>query len=69
MNIDWESYDKAQRERDEWLDGFYATDYTGNKCENCGRNRVINCVNGRHVCEKCGWDADQHNYSGWNPCG
>lgn len=43
--------------------GFRAENYTGEKCINCGRNRVMNCLNGRHICEKCGWDADRNNYS------
>lgn len=53
---DWEAERKTR-------EGFRAPDYTGNKCKNCGRNRVMNCVNGRHVCEKCGWDADRNEYS------
>ena len=51
---------EAERKKRE---GFRAFDYTGNACKNCGRNRVMNCANGRHICEKCGWDADKNEYS------
>lgn len=63
----WDADDKAEREKRE---GFRAPDYTGENCKNCGRNRVMNCVNGRHVCEKCGWDADKNEYcADWSPLG
>lgn len=61
--IDWNEYDKQQEAERTKRDGFRAENYTGNACANCGRNRVMNCVNGRHVCEKCGWDADRNEYS------
>lgn len=44
-------------------EGFRAKDYTGDPCNNCNRVRVMNCNNGRHICEKCGWDADLNKYS------
>lgn len=60
-----EADDKAEREK---RAGFRAADYTGDKCKNCGRVRVMNCANGRHVCEKCGWDADRNEYcADWSP--
>lgn len=52
--------DKAEREKRE---GFRAENYTGNGCEKCGRNRVMNCQNGKKICEKCGWDQNAHEYS------
>ena len=52
--------DEAERKTRE---GFRSFDYTGEPCKNCGRNRVMNCHNGRHICEKCGWDADRNDYS------
>lgn len=51
--------DAAERAKRE---GYRATDYTCDKCKNCGRVRVMNCKNGKHVCEKCAWDADANQY-------
>ncbi len=61
--IDWGQHDREERAERELRAGFRAPDYTGDKCKNCGRNRVMNCVNGRHVCEKCNWDADRNDYA------
>lgn len=61
--MDWAAYDAEQKREDEIRAGFRAPDYTGDKCKNCGRVRVMNCVNGRHVCEKCHWDADRNDYA------
>ena len=61
--IDWRQYEADEAAEKARRDGYRAADYTGTACENCGRHRVMNCQNGRHVCEKCGWDADQHEYS------
>lgn len=61
--IDWAAYDaelEADRAR---RAGYRAPDYTGIKCTNCGRNRVMNCVNGKKVCEKCGWDNVMGEYT------
>ena len=55
--INMAALDREDEERRKLIAGFRAFDYTGDKCKNCGRNRVMNCVNGRHVCEKCNWDA------------
>jgi hypothetical protein len=61
MNFaDYDAECEAERKLRE---GFRAPDYTGNKCTNCGRNRVMNCVNGRKICEKCGWDNVADKYS------
>lgn len=56
--IDWDAYDREVALVHERRAGYFSKDYTGNLCRNCGRNRVMNCANGKHVCEKCGWDAD-----------
>jgi len=60
--IDWKQLDKDAADAAAKHAGYRAPDYTGRPCKNCGRNRVMNCVNGKHVCEKCGWDADAHHY-------
>ncbi len=57
-----DAYDKEVAAERVIRDGYRAADYTGKPCANCGRNRVMNCANGKHVCEKCGWDADENNY-------
>lgn len=54
--------DKEQAEEKRIRDGYRAFDYTGEPCNNCGRNRVMNCANGKHVCEKCHWDNDLNEY-------
>lgn len=61
--MSWEQYEAEEKAEREKREGFRAFDYTGNKCDNCGRVRVMNCVNGRHICQKCGWDADRKEYS------
>ncbi len=61
--IDWEAYDREDQAERKRLARFRAPDYTGEKCKNCGRNRVMNCINGRHICEKCHWDADSNCYA------
>jgi hypothetical protein len=67
--IDWAAYDADMEAERKKREGFRAPDYTGERCKNCRRNRVMNCVNGKHVCEKCGWDADANEYSEWSPIG
>lgn len=44
-------------------EGYRSLDYTGKPCKKCQRNRVMNCRNGMHVCEKCGWDNDRDEYT------
>lgn len=34
-------------------------DYNGQDCEKCGRNRVMQCSNGKRRCEKCGWSPEE----------
>ena len=41
----------------------WAGDYDGSRCINCRRSRVILCVNGHRVCEKCGWDQGKNAMS------
>ena len=55
--------DKEMEARRKHREGYRASDYTGDPCNNCGRNRVMNCVNGKHVCEKCGWDNIAKEYT------
>lgn len=61
--IDWEQYDREEKEREEYRRGFNAFNYTGEPCVHCGRNRVMNCINGKKVCEKCGWDNIANCYT------
>ena len=57
---DLDSLDAARRAK---RDGYRSEDYTGIACNHCGRYRVMNCKNGMHVCEKCGWDNDKKEYT------
>lgn len=41
-----------------WLLG----DYVDEKCENCSRQRVCICLNGKHRCEKCNWSPEESRY-------
>jgi hypothetical protein len=41
----------------------WAGDYDGTDCPNCGRARMLLCVNSKRCCEKCNWDPDTKNYS------
>lgn len=36
--------------------------YTGEKCINCGRVRVIKFESGKRICEKCSFDQDKKEY-------
>lgn len=38
-------------------------DYTGEACENCGRERVCSCPNGKRRCEKCNWCPELKEYA------
>jgi ribosomal protein L37AE/L43A len=63
VKMNWEEItgeDEAARAK---RAGYKALDYTGTKCKNCGRNRVMNCENGKKVCEKCGWDNVAGEYT------
>jgi NifB/MoaA-like Fe-S oxidoreductase len=60
--INMEAYEAEMDAERKQRAGFRAPDYTGDKCKNC--------VNGRHVCEKCAWDADRNEYCAeWSPLG
>jgi hypothetical protein len=65
MTFDWDQIDRDDAAERAKRDGYLAADYTGKRCLNtiCGRNRVMNCRNGRKICEKCGWDQDAKQYS------
>ena len=41
--------DEEERRIAEWRLG----DYVAEDCEQCGRQRVCKCSNGKHRCEKC----------------
>jgi hypothetical protein len=59
-----EAWDRSNAEEAAEREGWRSPQgYTGDKCENCGRNRVLKCNNGKHVCEKCNWDQHAHKYS------
>ena len=58
-----EEYQRQCDAEQKHREGFRAPDYTGEACNNCGRNRVMNCVNGKKVCEKCGWDNVAKEYT------
>ena len=36
--------------------------YCGEPCPECGRFRLEEYTNGKHVCEKCGWCPENNNY-------
>ena len=42
-------------------------DYDGTACPNCHRLRMMKCTNGKRRCEKCNWDPDANDYSGYQP--
>jgi ribosomal protein L37AE/L43A len=65
--IDMAAYDREMEAERVKRDGYRAFDYTGKTCNHCGRNRVMNCANGKHVCEKCNWDNDTNQYSDRDP--
>lgn len=51
---DWQKErEREDRERKQW-----AGDYDGTRCPNCHRERVLKCVNGKRICEKCCHDPD-----------
>jgi ribosomal protein L37AE/L43A len=58
------SDEQDQREQEE-RDGYKSESYDGSSCNNCGRQRVMLCRNGKRVCEKCGWDQDKNVYSNY----
>jgi len=61
--IDWDEIDREYLERQAKRAAYRSSNYTGVDCKKCGRNRVMNCADGRHVCEKCGWDNDKNEYT------
>jgi hypothetical protein len=50
--------EEEDRRRKEWALG----DYTAEDCENCGRQRVCRCDNGKRRCEKCNWCPEEKRY-------
>lgn len=61
--IDWDQYDRDLAAERAKREGFRTEGYSGEKCANCGRNRVMFCKNGKRVCEKCGRDQVAGEYS------
>ena len=49
--------DEYRRLREAWNG-----DYNGEDCENCGRERVMLCSNGKRLCEKCNWCPEDKEY-------
>jgi ribosomal protein L37AE/L43A len=39
-------------------------DYTGERCPNCGRERVMLGSDGKRRCEKCAWCIEDAAYDG-----
>ena len=39
------------------------SNYNGQECPNCSRQRVLLYANGRRICEKCNWDLDASDYA------
>lgn len=54
--------EEEEAEKKRVRDGYRASYYTTAKCKNCGRLRVLNCKNEKHICEKCKWDQDANEY-------
>jgi hypothetical protein len=52
---------EQQRESAE-KDAWHLGDYISGSCENCGRQRVCICPNGKHRCEKCNWVPEDQMY-------
>ena len=46
-----------EKKKREWQLG----DYVG-ECPNCGRQRLCECTNGKHRCEKCNWCPELEEY-------
>jgi ribosomal protein L37AE/L43A len=61
--FNWDEIDAAEAADRANREGYRALDYTGVDCTHCGRNRVMNCFNGKKVCEKCGWDNVKNEYT------
>jgi len=59
---DLEENDRKEREQRE---AYHPAEsgYCG-ECENCHRQRVELCNNGKRICEKCHWDQEAHAYDG-----
>lgn len=57
MTKDWFSYEKEDAAEDPWRG-----QYNGESCEQCGRDRVLRCKNGKRVCEKCCWCPEDEEY-------
>ena len=55
---------RQQQDEDDALEyAWKLGDYTGKDCENCGRERVCYCPNGKRRCEKCNWCPELNEYA------
>lgn len=43
---------------------YFIGEYSGEDCENCGRNRVMIGDDEKHRCEKCGWCKEDKDFDG-----
>lgn len=50
--------EEEDKRREEWALG----EYIAAECEECGRQRVCKCANGKHRCEKCNWCPEEKRY-------
>lgn len=41
---------------------LYNGNYNGEKCPNCGRQRIMIVQDGKRQCEKCQWCIEDNNY-------
>jgi len=58
-----ESISRSQQEDEAKYNAWYLGDYIETGCENCGRQRVCRCPNGKHRCEKCNWVPEDQAYA------
>jgi len=54
--------DEEDKAFDKRKEGYLASCYCGYECKNCGRWRVMQCENGKEICEKCSWDQNAGCY-------
>lgn len=51
-----------QEAEDAYRAEWQLCDYVDQDCEQCGRQRVCICPNGKHRCEKCNWCPEEQAY-------
>ena len=55
--------ERSRKEEAELRAAWSLGDYISSDCENCGRQRVCKCPNGKHRCEKCNWVPEDKAYA------